>query len=154
MTEPRSPHPLVLTRCLIGRAKGHRWIVVAAVVAMIVASLAEVAPILLAKGAGEILLEVEDADEEAFAGWMLRAGDDVAGWLGWEPSDRRLPALWLIAGIMIPAGIRPSWRYQESSRTSVSVQIDPSFIDPGTASSPVMRSARRSGGSGMRTWRT
>ncbi|KYF56071.1 hypothetical protein BE08_10660 [Sorangium cellulosum] len=55
--------------------------------------------------------------------------------------------------IMMPAGIAPSCRYQESHRTSVSVHIVPSFIEPGSASIPVTRSASSSGGMGMRTWR-
>ena len=51
---------------------------------------------------------------------------------------------------MIPAGIRPvPSRYHASAVTSVSVQMVPVPIEPGTASMPVTRSASSMGGSGI-----
>ena len=58
------------------------------------------------------------------------------------------------ASIITPAGMCPWCRYQESHVTSVSVQIVPFPMLAGSAARPTTRSARRSGGSGIRTWRS
>ena len=55
--------------------------------------------------------------------------------------------------IMMPPGMRLRQRYQESGLTSVSVQMVPVPMVMGSASRPVTRSAKSSGGMGMRTSR-
>ena len=53
--------------------------------------------------------------------------------------------------IMTPGDMNPWFMYQAPSVTSVSVQIVPVPIEPGSASRPVTRSASSKGGSGIRT---
>ncbi|MEE2711564.1 MAG: ABC transporter ATP-binding protein [Planctomycetota bacterium] len=95
-----------MTIRLLGRAAQHRWVIVAAVVAMLLAAVAETAPIALAKAAvGVVFVEEGAGEESALTAWFGDAGLWCAETVGFGGEDRRLAALGLIVAMLLGVGI-------------------------------------------------
>lgn len=103
MPRPRS---LSLTFRLLNRVRRHRVILVAAVVSMIVAALAETAPIALAKGAVGVVF-VQDGGQEpsVLTDWFTDAGVWWAEVFGMDQDDPRLAALGFIVVMVLIVGL-------------------------------------------------
>ena len=97
--------PLALTFRLLRRVKKHRGMLIATLLTMIIAAVAETAPIALAKVCVGVIFDAGTGDPSEIQRWFSDTGMIIAGWLGIELSQPRLAALALIVVSVVILGL-------------------------------------------------
>ncbi len=96
---------LAQTLRLLRRIKGHRGTLLATLVAMVVAAIAEIAPIGLAKAAIDVLFPNQGAEATAVQKWCAEVGSSFAAFFGYALDDVRPAALVFITVGLVLLGI-------------------------------------------------
>lgn len=96
---------LRLTIRLLRRVKDHRGILIATFCTMIIAALAETAPIALAKVCVAVIFDGGDGVPSGIQQWFASSGMQVADWFGVEVAQPRIAALWFIVASVVVLGL-------------------------------------------------
>lgn len=96
---------LQLTLRLLRRVKEHRGILFATLATMIIAAVAETAPIALAKVCVGVIFDSGINEPSGLQQWFTEAGNSTSGWFGLTLPDPRLAALWFIVTAVVVLGL-------------------------------------------------